>query len=101
STLLMSGDGKRDGALPSAPALVLDSTISQEDNAAAEMDHAEKVLSVSFISHNQTAEVLQPGKQPFDPPTVTVSSQASPILSSVLPVAAMWRDELYTIPAYF
>jgi hypothetical protein len=24
---LMSGDGKRDGALPSAPALVLDSTI--------------------------------------------------------------------------
>src|SRR5215472_6730147 len=59
-------------------------------------DHHVELAAPARLSHNQPAEVLQPGKQPFDPPTATVSSQASPILSSVLPVAAMWRDELYT-----
>jgi hypothetical protein len=35
------------------------------------MEHAEKVLGVTFISNDQTPEVLQPGKQPFDfPPAV-------------------------------
>ncbi len=41
------------------------------------MEHAEKVLGVTFISNDQTPEVLQPGKQPFDfPPAVSSRARA-------------------------
>jgi hypothetical protein len=45
------------------------------------MEHAEKVLGVTFISNDQTPEVLQPGKQPFDfPPAVSSRARAGMIL---------------------
>jgi hypothetical protein len=34
-----------------------------------------------FVAHNESAEVLQPGKQPFDLPASTVAAQCTPILS--------------------
>jgi len=71
---LMSGAGKRDGASASAPALVLDSTIPQQNYAAAEIEHPEKVLSVSFVTDYQPTKVLQPGKQSLDLPTHPVFS---------------------------
>jgi len=73
----------------------------QEDNAAAEIEHSKKVLSISFVADYQPAEVLQPGKQPFNLPAMAVPSQASQILGPVFSIAAMWRDQLYAVPAKF
>ena len=55
---LMSGDEKRAVASASAPALVLDSTIPQQNQAAREVEHSQEVLGVPFITNNQPAEVL-------------------------------------------
>jgi hypothetical protein len=39
------------------------------------LEHSEKVLGETFVSNDQTPEVLQPGKQPFDLPPSSVSLQ--------------------------
>src|SRR5439155_15088121 len=71
------------------------------------VDSAQQIIAevgakaATFVSANQPAEVLQPGKQPFNLPATAVASQSSQILGSVLPGAAMWRDELYTVLAEF
>jgi hypothetical protein len=39
------------------------------------MEHPKKVLGVMFISHDQTSEVLQPGKKPLDFPAPPASLQ--------------------------
>jgi len=57
------------------------------------MEHPEKILGISFVSNDQPAEVLQPGKQPFNFPPTTIPSQASQILSFVFPVTAVRRDQ--------
>ena len=70
------------------------SQIPQQDYATAEMEHPEKVLSVSFVPDNQPPEVLKPGKQSFNLPTSAVSSQAPTVLCSVDSVAAVRSDQL-------
>jgi hypothetical protein len=42
-----------------------------------EMEHPEKILGISFVSNDQPAKVLQPGKQPFNFPPTAIPSQAS------------------------
>jgi hypothetical protein len=44
----------------------------QQNYAAAEIEHPKKVLSVSFVAHDQPAEVLQPSKQPFNLPASAI-----------------------------
>src|SRR5712691_4214868 len=61
------------------------------------MEHPEKVLGVTFISHDQTSEVLQPGKKPLDFPAPLVSLQATFILGRVLSIPTMWGDELQPV----
>jgi hypothetical protein len=54
---LMSGDGKRGVASPTAPALVLDSTIvPHEDEDACELDQTEEVGLVIFPTGDQAAK---------------------------------------------
>ena len=77
------------------------SQMPPQEYATAEMEHSEKVLSISFVADYQPAEVLQPRKQPFNLPAMAVPSQASQILSPVFSIAAMWRDQLYAVPAKF
>jgi hypothetical protein len=43
--------------------------------------HPEKVLGVKVTSHDQTPEVLQPGKQPLDLPPSSISLQPTFVLS--------------------
>ena len=57
------------------------------------MEHPKKVLGVTFISHDQTSEVLQPGKKPLDLPAPMVSLQPTSILGRVLSIPTMWSDE--------
>jgi hypothetical protein len=65
----------------------------QQNDAAAKIEHPEKVLSVSFVADNQPAEVLQPGKESLDLPTSAVPPQSPQILGSVFTVAAVRRDQ--------
>jgi hypothetical protein len=53
------------------------SYIPQQNYAAAEIEHPEKVLSVSFVTDYKPTKVLQPGKQSLDLPTSAIPSQAS------------------------
>ncbi len=48
-----------------------------------------------FVSDHQATKVLQPGKQAFDSPTLSISPQASAILRRGLsPILLMWSDHL-------
>jgi hypothetical protein len=61
------------------------------------MEHPKKVLGVTFISHDQTSEVLQPGKKPLDFPAPLVSLQPTSILGRVLSIPTMWGDEFNAV----
>jgi hypothetical protein len=54
------------------------------------MEHPKKILGVTFISHDQTSEVLQPGKKPLDFPAPLVPLQPTSILGPVLSIPTMW-----------
>src|SRR5436305_3207945 len=69
----------------------------QQDNAAAKIDHPEKVLRVPFVTDNEAPEVLQPSKQPFNLPTSPIPSQTSQVLCSVLAVTAVRGDQFNSI----
>ena len=57
------------------------------------MEHPEKILGISFVSNGQPAEVLQPGKQPFNFSPTAIPSQASQGLEFIFPVTAVRRDQ--------
>ncbi len=61
------------------------------------MEHPKKVFGVTFISHDQTSEVLQPGKKPLDFPAPLVSLQPTSILARVLSIPTMWGDEFHAV----
>jgi len=44
------------------------------------MQERSKYLGLSFISHDQSAEVLQPGDDPFDFPASSITSEVSAVL---------------------
>jgi hypothetical protein len=65
------------------------------------MEHPKKVLVVTFISNDQTPEVLQPGKQPLDFPPSSVSLQPTSILSRIPSVPAMWSNKFNSVEPQF
>ena len=65
------------------------------------MKHTQKILGVALVTHNQSPKVLKPRKQPLDLPASAVSAQAAPVLSLVLPVAAVRRDHFDSILSQF
>jgi len=67
------------------------SQMPPQDYATAEMEHSDKA-HVSVVPDNQTPELLQPGKQPFNLPAEPISSQAPQIWCSVFPIAAVWGN---------
>ncbi len=66
----------------------------QEDNEAAELEHAEEIGIVIFPAANQSAEVVQPSEEPLDLPSTAVAAQFTTILG-VFPAAIVLvgRDE--------
>ncbi len=69
----------------------------QQDQRAAELNHAEEVDCVSFPAAAQPAIVLEPGEQPLDFPAAQVASEWSPILRSLSFVLAVRRDQLDSV----
>lgn len=53
----------------------------QQDQHGSELDHAEEIGGVPFPSRGESAEVLQPGEQPFKLPAAKIPPQWSAILS--------------------
>ena len=53
----------------------------QEDDEAAELDHAEEIGLMIFPAANQSAEVVEPGKEPLDFPAAAVPAQFAAVLS--------------------
>jgi len=66
----------------------------QQDQRTAELDHAEEVDCVAFPSRGESAEVLQPGEQPFDLPAAQVATQRPSILCfpSPAPIGSDYLD---------
>jgi hypothetical protein len=73
----------------------------QQNQRQGELKHPEKVLGVTFVSDDQTPEVLQPGEQSLDFPSSSVSFQPTSILSRVLSVPTMWSDHLDAVEPKF
>jgi hypothetical protein len=91
---LMSGDEKRGDVSVSAPALVLDSTIPEQDLHATETNHAEEVLDVVLPADHEPTKMMEPGKQSFDSPTSAVAAQRTTILRRRPALSAMGCDDL-------
>src|SRR3972149_10038962 len=64
----------------------------QEDDEAAELEHAEEIGFVQLPASDQSAEVMQPGEEPFDLPAAAIAAEFSAILGSILAVAAIRSD---------
>ena len=73
----------------------------QKNQRRRELEHTEKVLRVTFISNDQTPEVLQPRKQPFDFPPSLVSLHPASILSRVRSISTMWSNEFNAVGSQF
>src|SRR5690349_8503328 len=58
------------------------------------MQHAEKVVDVTFPAGDETTKVMQPGKEALDLPTSPGATQAATILRDVPTATPMRRDHL-------
>jgi hypothetical protein len=52
-------------------------TLAQQDEDAAELDEAEIVESLAFVTHNKTAEVPKPSKESLDLPPAPLAAPRS------------------------
>ena len=73
----------------------------QQDQRRGELKHTNKVLRVTFISNDQTPEVLQPGKQPLDLPPSSISLRPTSILSRIPSGSTMWSDNFNAVEPQF
>lgn len=66
----------------------------QENDETAELDHAEEIDLMIFPTADQSAEVVQPGKEALDFPATAVTTQSAAVLS-ILPatIALVRRNE--------
>src|SRR5712691_5533595 len=53
----------------------------QKDNDTGELDQADVVLDVVFVTNHQAAEVVEPSEQPLDFPPALEATQGSTVLS--------------------
>jgi hypothetical protein len=58
------------------------------------MKHPEKIVEAMFPTGRETAEVLQPCREPFNSPLAPVAAQDAAVLRAVCPIAALWGDHL-------
>jgi hypothetical protein len=60
---------------------------------------AERVFSVALVTNNQPAEIWWPRKQPFNPPTSAIPSQATQVLGRICSIHAVWGDQFNSVSA--
>ena len=56
---------------------------------------------MTFISNDQTSEVLQPAKQPLDLPPSSISLQPTSILSRIPSGSTMWGNDFNAVESQF
>src|SRR5579859_1005270 len=72
----------------------------EQDDDTGELNQPHVVLDVVFVTHNQSAEVVEPGKQSLHFPTSSESTERPTVLRFVVRPASLsvWRDHLDTKP---
>jgi hypothetical protein len=66
----------------------------QENDEAAELEHAEKVGLVIFPAIDESAEVMEPGEEAFDFPAAAVAAQFAAVLSALAtPIVLVRRNQ--------
>src|SRR5208282_1836030 len=55
----------------------------QQDNEAAELEHAEEIGFVIFPAGDQSAEIVEPRKETLDFPAPTVATQFAAVLGAL------------------
>src|SRR5882672_10976746 len=66
----------------------------QEDNEAAELEHAEEIGFVIFPATDQSPEIMEPGEEALDFPAPTVATQFAAVLGALATaVVLVGRDE--------
>ena len=66
----------------------------QENNEAAELEHAEEVGLVIFPAADESAEVVEPSKEAFDFPAAAITAQFAAVLGALTSaIVFVRRDE--------
>ncbi len=66
----------------------------QEDNETAELEHSEKIALVIFPAADESAEIVEPGKEALDFPVPAVTAQFAAVLGTLAAaVVLVGRDE--------
>src|ERR1700704_2813493 len=66
----------------------------QEDNETAELEHAEEIGFVIFPAADESAEIVEPGKEALDFPAPAVTAQFAAVLGTLAAaVVLVGRDE--------
>ena len=68
------------------------SQMPQQNNAATKVEHPEKILCISFVAHDQSPEVLQPGKQSLNLPASPIAAHATQVLRCVFSITTVRSD---------
>src|ERR1700686_1457848 len=70
----------------------------QENYEAAELEHAEEISLVIFPAADQSAEIVEPGKEALDFPAPAVATQLAAVLGALAAaVVLVGRDEPDTV----
>jgi hypothetical protein len=73
---------------------VISKIATQEKGDGTKVNKAKVVTELVLVAHQDTAVVLQPGKEPLDLPATLVTTELTPILGlGLLPVTPVWGDE--------
>ena|SRR5215472_384754 len=73
--------------------------MSQQDQHASELNHAEEIHCVTFPTVGETTKVFQPSKQALNFPAPSITTQGAAVLRSPSLVATVGRDQLHLILA--
>src|ERR1700730_2660866 len=66
----------------------------QEDDEAAELEHAEEVGLVILPTGDQSAEIVEPSEEALDFPTAAVAAQFAAVLGALAAtIVFVWRDQ--------
>jgi len=67
--------------------------MSEKYQSTGEVKETEKVVGVVFVAGNQSAEIVQPGKEPFDIPAFAIAAQGTSIVACGLGTSVAVRSQ--------
>ena len=71
--------------------------MSEKHESAGEMKESEVVSGVVFITDDEPAEVVEPGKEPFDFPALAITAQTAAIVEGRLGAASSVRGQEHDV----